>query len=348
MGARGWRRRGARLLVATGLVGLAVLVPAAPAAAHEPGAAASDQRVRIVAITPPVPGLTVRYVEAGALLELRNDTGRTIEVLGYLGEPLLRLGPDSVVRNTAAPSWTVNELPPAPVPAPAPQWRPDRDGSTARWHDLRTDWQGRPPAAVLADPQRVHRVRDWRVPLRDGDTAIEIVGTLDFLPPPPVVWWWVGVVLLALAVGVGGFASVVVRAAGALVLAAAALGYATAVAMVNGDPGVGGFLVAMISQFWLMLAGIAALVAGVAHLRRRPAGDFLGALAGAAGVMAGINAAEVFTRAVTLVPGADRWVRYAVLLVLGCAIGLVGGGVLRLVRESRVQPANNNSSPTTV
>src|SRR5687768_14055795 len=77
-----WARLTGRLLVVAGLAGLVTLGSAAPAAAHEAGASAADQRVRIVAITPPVSGLTVRFVEAGALLELHNDTGRMIEVLG--------------------------------------------------------------------------------------------------------------------------------------------------------------------------------------------------------------------------------------------------------------------------
>jgi hypothetical protein len=328
----------ARLLVVAGLAGVAALGPALPAAAHEPGAAAADQRVRIVAITPQVPGLTVRFVEAGALLELRNDTGRPIEVLGYHNEPLLRVGPEGVVRNAAAPSWAANELPlVSPAEIPAPRWQRDRDGTVARWHDLRTDWQDDPPAQVRAAPDRVHLVREWAVPLRDGATPIEITGTIDWMPPPPALWWWSGVVLLGLVLlGLGA------RAGGTPVLAGAAfavgltaLGYAVWVAAVNADPGVGGFLVAVVSQFWLLLAGIGAVAAGVAHARRRSGGDFLGAIAGAAAVMAGINAAEVFSRAMTLLPGADVWARLANVVILGGGIGLVGAGVLRLLKESQ-------------
>jgi hypothetical protein len=349
-------RYAARLLVVAGLAGVAALGPAAPAAAHEPGASAADQRVRIVAITPHVPGLTVRFVEAGALLELRNNTGRPIEVLGYHGEPLLRVGPEGVVRNAAAPSWAANELPLAPAPkitvpqTTVPQWQRDRDGTIARWHDLRTDWQDDPPEQVRAAPDRVHRVRDWTVPLRDGTTPIEITGTIDWMPPPPALRWWAGVVLFGLAVlglGVRGGAPMLAGAGFAVGLTA--FGYAAWVAAVNADPGVGGFLIAVVSQFWLLLAGIGAVAAGVAHVRRRSGGDFLGAIAGAAAVMAGINAAEVFTRAMTLLPGADPWARLATLVILGGGVGLVGSGVARLFKESQTgQPANSSSNPTTV
>jgi hypothetical protein len=341
-----------RLLVIAGLAGLATLGPAAPASAHEPGAAAADQRVRIVAITPVVPGLTVHFVEAGALLELRNSTGRQIEVLGYFSEPLVRVGPGGVDHNVAAPSWAaVEELPKAaPEAIPEPRWQRDREGTIARWHDLRTDWQGDPPASVRAQPNRVHLIREWAIGLRDSDTAIEVTGTIEWMPPPPAAWWWIGVVALAAAV-IALTGTRLVRAGVALLVGLTAFAYAAAVAVVNADSGAGGFFVAMVSQFWLVLAGVGALAAGVAHLRRKSGGDFLGAVAGAAAVMAGINAAEVFTRAITLLPGANGWARLAILVILGGGIGLVGSGVLRLVRESQRpvdQPANSSSNPTTV
>jgi hypothetical protein len=64
----------------------AFVAPATPASAH--GADAPETtafRTTVTGIAPPMRGLSVRTVEAGARLELTNDSGRTVEVLGYAG-----------------------------------------------------------------------------------------------------------------------------------------------------------------------------------------------------------------------------------------------------------------------
>src|SRR2546423_14248376 len=130
------RRRGARggfavamrwfLAVLCGVLG--ALAMASPASAHAADApVASDYRCVVTAITTPLPGLTIRAVTAGTQLELVNRTGRTIEVLGYSGEPYLRVAPDGVYQNANSPATYLNQsatggpAPPAsPSPAPPP------------------------------------------------------------------------------------------------------------------------------------------------------------------------------------------------------------------------------------
>ena len=109
----------------------AALVPASGASAH--GADAPDgtnYRTTVTTVTPAVAGLTVRAVEAGGRLELTNHSGRTIEVLGYSGEPYLEVRPDGVYENTRSPATYVNETLTADSPVPAsadptaaPEWR---------------------------------------------------------------------------------------------------------------------------------------------------------------------------------------------------------------------------------
>ncbi|TDC57681.1 hypothetical protein E1258_21780, partial [Micromonospora sp. KC207] len=192
---------------------IAVLATATPAAAHGGEAPdGTDYRAEVTGIAPARPGLTVRVVEAGARLELVNSTGRPIEVIGYTGEPYLRIGPDGVYENSRSPATYLNRtlagdtaLPAEADPAAAPDWRRVGDGPAARWHDRRTRWQEpTPPAPVRADPTHEQRVRDWVVPLRDGAEPVEVRGTLDWVPPPDAYPWWVAATLGFLLVGSAG------------------------------------------------------------------------------------------------------------------------------------------------
>ncbi|WP_433531758.1 hypothetical protein ACQPYA_06630 [Micromonospora sp. CA-263727] len=179
----------------------AILATAAPALAHGADAPnGTDYRAEVTAVTPARPELRVRLVEAGARLELTNTGREPVEVIGYSGEPYLRIGPDGVFENIRSPATYLNRtiagetvLPAEVDPAAAPQWRRVDDGPTARWHDQRALWrESGPPAQVRAAPDREHRVRDWVVPLRATEGPVEIRGTLDWVPPPtgtPGGWW---------------------------------------------------------------------------------------------------------------------------------------------------------------
>ncbi|GIF06729.1 hypothetical protein [Actinoplanes siamensis] len=195
-----------RLLLILAVAG-AVIAPATPVSAHGgEGANVTSYRTTVTGVSSPMDGLSVRVVEGGARLELVNDTGRPIEVLGYSGEPYLEIRPDGVYQNQSSPATYVNRtlagetpVPPAADVTSAPTWQKISSDSTVRWHDQRTHWLGtaRPPQAV-ADPDHAHRLRDWAVPLRDQVRVFEIRGTLDY-EPPPVTWaWWAGAVLAGL------------------------------------------------------------------------------------------------------------------------------------------------------
>ncbi|HEY3009994.1 MAG TPA: hypothetical protein VGJ63_18280, partial [Micromonosporaceae bacterium] len=170
-----------------------LVAPATAASAH--GADAPDAtayRTAVTGITPPQPGLTVRAVEAGARLELTNHTGKTVEVLGYSGEPYLEVRPDGTYQNVNSPATYLNAtlagdtaVPATADPTAPPSWRRVSGATTVRWHDQRTHRlsPGLPPAAA-ADPSRSHRLRDWAVPLREEARTFEIRGTLDWIPPP--------------------------------------------------------------------------------------------------------------------------------------------------------------------
>jgi hypothetical protein len=300
----------------------AVLGPAAPASAHAGEAPdATAYRTTVSGIVPAEAGLTVRTVEAGARLELVNDTGRTVEVLGYSDEPYLEVRPDGTYENVRSPATYLNRTLAGDTPVPAtadpaapPQWRRVSTDTTVKWHDRRTHWTGDdlPPAAAR-EPSRSHRLRDWVVPLRDQAMTLELRGTLDYLPPPTAWLWWSGALLLAAAVTALGLRSV--RAVGALAVGAGAvlLGYAVTRAL---DAGVSPVLI------------LAALIAVAAGILRAP---FLTALAGAVlAIFGGFADLGVFRAAVVPVAGPGWFARVAVLIAIGVGVGMAATGVLRL------------------
>ncbi|RLP99573.1 hypothetical protein [Micromonospora sp. CV4] len=347
------------LLARAGLVAAAAcaatLLTAAPAAAHGADAPdGSDYRTRTTGVTPARPGLEVRVVEAGARLELTNRTGRPIEVIGYSGEPYLRIGPDGIFENTRSPATYLNRtiagdttLPAEADPAAAPSWQRISDGTTALWHDQRALWrESAPPDAVRAAPDREHRVRDWTIPLRDGAEPAQIRGTLDWLPPPDAYTWWAVTIVGLLAVGALGLLAAAAPAGARALSALGVLLVAGGVVAVlypvgreldAGAQGMGGVLVGLLSgQVWSLLTGVGAIAAGCYALARRPAADFAVALAGAClALFAGVANAAVFARSVAPVPWPAEVARVMVALVLITGAGATAAGVLRLHAASR-------------
>jgi len=70
-----------RLLLLLGTTLLLSLATAAPALAHSGGLASEPYLPRVLALDPPVPGLSVAVVEGGARLALVNDTALAVDVL---------------------------------------------------------------------------------------------------------------------------------------------------------------------------------------------------------------------------------------------------------------------------
>jgi hypothetical protein len=312
-------RRLALLLAAA----VAVLTPAAPAFAHGGDVPdATAYRVAITAISTPEHGLTVRTVEAGARLELTNDTGHPVEVLGYSGEPYLDIRPDGTYQNVNSPAAYLNEtltfdtpLPATADPTAPPRWRRISTGTTVRWHDQRTQWlsSGTPPQAA-ADPTRSHRLRQWVVPLRVQVRVFELRGTLDWEPPPRTWLWWLAAGLIGLtttALAIRWPRSV---APLALIGGLSPLLYATTRTLDGAAP-----------PLVLALAGLLALAAAYRHP------PFYLALAGAVlALFAGSAETGTFTAAVLPAAGPAWLSRACVAVSLAVGAALCIAGILRL------------------
>lgn len=348
------------MAVAAGLL-LGPLAAAAPASAHSADApTATDYRVTVLAVTPPMPGLTIRTIEAGARLELVNHTSHTIEVLGYSGEPYLRIGPDGVYQNDASPATYLNESLAGGVAPPAtagsampPLWTKLSSTPAVLWHDHRTQTT----VPVTVSGPGVRRVLTWSVPLRDGVREFAVTGTLDAVPPPSAPTWWAACLLLAAVVGALGLRRDL-RAAAVASVAAGLAGvlYALGAGLDSGALAAAGVLRVMFAQqTWPLVCGLAAVGAGIYALLRRPAADLALGLAGAcAAIFAGIGNAAVFAHAVTPLAWSGTVARLLVLAATAAGTGTVAATVLharrahgaaRTSRAGRSGSGNRESEP---
>ena len=205
---------GRLVLVLTGAVTLG-LIQAAPAAAHTiSGPRPTNYRTRVLGIVPQVSGLSIRVVDLGNHLELVNRTSTDVVVLGYGGEPYLRVGPRGVFENlnsaatyldrtrygtTAVPAFATTENATA-----HPAWRKISGGDTVRWHDHRIHWMSPlpPPLVQLAPSEMHHLGPEWHVELAYGTRRVVVTGQLDWVPGPSGRPWLpviAGCALLGLA-----------------------------------------------------------------------------------------------------------------------------------------------------
>lgn len=195
------------LVVAVSAVG-GVVATAPPAAAHGvDGVEATNYETRILAIEPATAGLEVRPVDLGEQLELRSTLDVDVTVLGYFGEPYLRVGPDGTFENRASPTWEMNrnpdavgspetlDAPESDDTAPSDDDGPDADmdvdwvrtgsGDTLRWHDHRAHWMSDvDPESVRDAPDSFHTVSAFELTLLVGTDEVVVRGEIVWVPPP--------------------------------------------------------------------------------------------------------------------------------------------------------------------
>jgi len=195
----------------------AVVALAAPAAAqaHPTGPAiALDYRSTVEAR--PAAGVRASVLDGDRKLELSVDRRTTVTVLGYLDEPMLRIGPGGVLVNARSPTAWAERLavsPPGKVTLAKPAWRRIADGPAFAWHDHRV-------APRLAPGVRHAR---WSIGIVADGRRLALNGEFERVGRP-ALWPWLvlGLGLLGLGTGVTLARRLELSAAGSL--AAAAVG----------------------------------------------------------------------------------------------------------------------------
>jgi hypothetical protein len=326
------------VVVVTGAI-VAIGITAQPAAAHDvPGIKPSNFETSVRGTTPRVSGLRVRPIDLGNELELRNDTGADVVVLGYQGEPYLRVGPRGVFENRRSPATYLNRtragtthVPSAADPAAAPEWNLIGPGPVVRWHDHRAHWTGTedPPEVTRAPGQR-HVIDHWSLQLRRGTQDISVTGTLLWVPGPSPWGWVTGALVVALSV-VALSRTRIWRWA-----LAAALGVVlvseTAHVVGNWNATTASFATKIGASVY-SVGGIALAVAALVWIVIRPPSDAIPAVLFAGLVVAvagGLADLTTWTRSQLPTDVPPTVARLEVMLALGLGAGLAASAVLRL------------------
>ncbi len=269
-----------RILWGLLVAAVAVLVPAAPAAADPPGP--TDYRSEVTSVSPDVDGVEVSIVGGDGFLLLEVAEGITVEVPGYAGEPYVRFLPDGTVQENQESAATylnqgrTRSNPDREYdPEAEPVWRTVATDGRWAWHDHRIHFMGGgdPPAGV-----RTATGVEWEVPIVVDGEEVTIEGTYRLLDAPSP-WPWVAlsaaIVVVALVVGARWVSPVTV--AGALVLLGGIGGVVAGVAQRGASPPG-----APTSPLVVILPAIAAVAGTIAVLQRGRVLRAVAALAGAA------------------------------------------------------------------
>lgn len=178
-----------------------VLGPAQPAFAHGGnGGASSDYRIEVTGYDGDATGIVVRPVELGNRMELVRTTAKEVQILGYEGEPYLRLDADGVFENVNSPAHYINldrfartAIPATATAKAAPNWVKLSTASSVRWHDHRTHWMDPTPRADVRANPGVERVifPANRVDLLVDGKQVAAIVKVTWLPPPSRMVWLV-------------------------------------------------------------------------------------------------------------------------------------------------------------
>jgi hypothetical protein len=173
-----------RTIVAAALCALAAALIPSAASAHT-GNPHFDSLLR--GITPKVKGLQVAVVANGNYLDLEYHGSQTVTIYGYNKDPYLRLSPNGVIAvNLRSPAYYLNQdlleqnvsVPKSADAKAPPLYKIVSRTGRYEFHDHRTHWMSTSTPQQVTDKSKRTKVVDWQVPLRVGNTAGAINGTL--------------------------------------------------------------------------------------------------------------------------------------------------------------------------
>jgi hypothetical protein len=149
-----------------------------------------NYRSLITSITPSVPGLGLQVLQFSDRLLLRNQTGHTVTIEGYEGEPYARvLASGAVEVNKNSPAYYLNQsfygnvtVPPSASSSATPHWTVvDRTGQF-EWHDHRIHWMSPTLPPQVKDKGKRTLIFDWHVPIVVGASKGDVAGALFWTP----------------------------------------------------------------------------------------------------------------------------------------------------------------------
>ena len=211
----------------------------------------------MTAIRPAVHTVGVTVGLGGQWVRVTDQGAATIAILGYRGEPFLRLSHNRVQINqlsaTAAQTGLTLGTPAPENRAVEPRWVHLRDGDSVAWTDTRVS----PP------PDTAPASGSWELPLVVNGQQVSVIGTREWIPPASPGPWMAVLVLLIAAVAAIGWRRNWHRPM-AYVVATATLAFVlhvlgTAFAPQQSGPVVGWVSVALVAGFSVVIGAIGLL-----------------------------------------------------------------------------------------
>jgi len=206
------------------VAGLGALLLAFPAVVQAQSSTSTEQdnpindqgssfhyRSNITSVEPNVPGIRLQVLEFADRLQLSNNSGQTVTVYGYEGEPYARVLADGTVElNTHSPAYYLNQdfygnikVPASASRSAVPRWTVvDRTGRL-EWHDHRIHWMSPVIPPEVKDQSKRTKIFDWQVPIEVGAHKGAVSGELFWTPESGSKTPTGAIVALAIAVVVG-------------------------------------------------------------------------------------------------------------------------------------------------
>ncbi len=295
------------------MLAAAALVAPGTADAHlRTGRVAVDYRSSLSPLRPPLAGaLDVRVFRADLALRVRVVGNHRVVILGYFGEPFIRLGPGGAFVNDASLTAAGTGLAVVRGSGHTPQWRLRSREPSVTWHDA-----------------RLHRGRrgHWAVPLVVDGRRTQLQGEITRVRAPSA-WAWIGVgafFAIAIAVLLARRSIEPIRTAAAwlgwiaaLATLAAAIGFAAAPTASEG------IWVEAANEIVPALVGIGFLVRGSRDTKAL-AGGLLGLLA----LAVGLTRLPVLTHGIVFSALPGQLARLAVVLAISAGAAAATLGVV--------------------
>ncbi|MGH3694605.1 MAG: hypothetical protein ACRDRX_11580 [Pseudonocardiaceae bacterium] len=313
-----------------------------PAAAHVVGTGGSptNYQTAVTGIRPAVPAVAATVGLGGQWVRITNQGAATIVILGYRGEPFLRLFHNQVEVNqlssTAAQTGLIPVEPAPGSPTTEPRWVRSSEAGSVTWTDAR-----------VAPPRQSQQAsQSWELPLVVDGQQVSVVGTRELVPPPSPWPWLVVLVLLTAAVAAIGWmrdwhrplATVVAGGVLAFVLHVLGTGF---VPQQNG-PVFGWVGVGLVAGFALLVGAVCA----VSALRRSESAPDRAVTAGAIVLILAATDISVLWHSQLPFPGPSALDRGLTVIAYAAAVGLVIAGA-RLVRATRRRTQPGTTQPGT-
>jgi len=297
---------------------IALVVPGTADAHFRSSRSAVDYRAS-VATSPPA--VRARIYRADLALGLTLVGAHRVVVLGYLGEPFLRLEPDGVFVNAVSPTAAGTKLA-APERGRRPLWRLRSRRPTVTWHDARIRGG--------ASSGR------WRIPLAIDGRRAHLAGTVEHVSRP-AYWPWLAIGALFVAATSFGLRrrQLLRPAAGVLGGLAAAATVLSAIGFALSSTASPGTWIEGANEAAFAVVGAVILALG-SNDARALAGGFLGLL----GLAAGLTKLPVLLHGIALsaLPGGLARLAVAVAIAAGAAAGTLGLVVFFDVLEHYEEP----------